>query len=214
MKFLLIQPPLEDFYTTPIQLYPLGLLYVAGVLKKPRQQVQILDCLVPNHPVLLIAWNGHGFILNSKAMLLLQIAEDEPDPIGGSYDRVPDSSQISGRLWDYAKWKPLRILANQAPDEDAIKDLRKMADEAMRFGITSMQIFPSMSIDRFARLLVKADLPIRVRAISFSMTNPSGRDFPEIRQLENSRVGARKTSGKFVRKYLNYFLGEFKKTKL
>ncbi len=47
MKFLLIQPPLEDFYTTPIRLYPLGLLYVAGTLMALGQQVEILDCLAP-----------------------------------------------------------------------------------------------------------------------------------------------------------------------
>lgn len=44
-RVLLIQPPLEDFYTTPIRLYPLGLLYVARVFQKLGFQVEILDCL-------------------------------------------------------------------------------------------------------------------------------------------------------------------------
>lgn len=47
MKVLLIQPPLEDFYTTPIRLYPLGLLYAAGVLEAAGAQVEILDALSP-----------------------------------------------------------------------------------------------------------------------------------------------------------------------
>ncbi|MCX8159637.1 MAG: B12-binding domain-containing radical SAM protein [Candidatus Saccharicenans sp.] len=46
-RILLIQPPLEDFYTTPIRLYPLGLLYAASVLKVMGFQVEILDCLKP-----------------------------------------------------------------------------------------------------------------------------------------------------------------------
>jgi len=46
-KVLLIQPPLEDFYTTPIRLYPLGLLYVASVMEKLGFLVEILDCLSP-----------------------------------------------------------------------------------------------------------------------------------------------------------------------
>jgi predicted amidohydrolase YtcJ len=46
-----------------------------------------------------------------------------------------------------------------------------------------MQVFPSMPVERFARLLVRADLPIRVRAIPFSTTRPEGRDLSEIRQL-------------------------------
>jgi len=47
MKVLLIQPPIEDFYTTRIRLYPLGLLYVARVLMAMGVEVRILDCLTP-----------------------------------------------------------------------------------------------------------------------------------------------------------------------
>jgi radical SAM superfamily enzyme YgiQ (UPF0313 family) len=47
MKVLLIQPPLEDFYTTPIRLYPLGLLYGARVFEDSGWEVDILDCLSP-----------------------------------------------------------------------------------------------------------------------------------------------------------------------
>ena len=47
MRVLLIQPPFEDFYTTPIRLYPLGLLYAAAVLEGEGAEVRILDCLTP-----------------------------------------------------------------------------------------------------------------------------------------------------------------------
>ncbi len=47
MRVLLIQPPLEDFYTTPIRLYPLGLAYAAGVLEGEGVEAGILDCLSP-----------------------------------------------------------------------------------------------------------------------------------------------------------------------
>ncbi|MCR4410018.1 MAG: radical SAM protein [Candidatus Saccharicenans sp.] len=46
-RILLIQPPLQDFYTTPIRLYPLGLLSVASVLRTLGFEVEILDCLNP-----------------------------------------------------------------------------------------------------------------------------------------------------------------------
>ena len=116
-------------------------------------------------------------------MPLLHIVEEEPDPVGGSYERVAGSKRINGRLSEYAQWKPNRILINQVSDEDIIKHLRALADEAVRSGITSMQIMSSMPVHRFARLLVKADLPIRVRAIPFSMTTTKGRDLSEIRQI-------------------------------
>lgn len=44
---MLVQPPIEDFYATPIRLYPLGLLYVAKILEKASFVVNILDCQVP-----------------------------------------------------------------------------------------------------------------------------------------------------------------------
>lgn len=47
MKVLLLQPPIEDFFTTPIRLYPLGLLYAAATLKELGYEVAILDCLSP-----------------------------------------------------------------------------------------------------------------------------------------------------------------------
>lgn len=146
-----------------------------------------LDKIAPNHPVLLRAFYGHGYIVNSEAMPLLQIAEEESDPLGGYFERIPNSKKINGRFWEYAEWKPNRILANQISDADAIAELKKMADEAVGFGITSMQIMSSMSVDRFAKLLVKADLPIRVRAIPFAMTAPKKRDTSEFQMLSKLR---------------------------
>ena len=147
-----------------------------------------LDRLAPDHPVLLRAYYGHGYILNSAAMPLLKIADDEANPAGGFFDRVANTKQINGRFWEYAEWKPNRILVSQVSDEEAIADLRQMAGEAVHFGVTSLQVFPSMPLDRFARLLAKADLPIRVRAISFSPTSVNGRDLSEVRQLGRVRI--------------------------
>jgi hypothetical protein len=199
LQFKTMEPSWEETRTaieqtvkeTPPGIWIFGTVGGHAVLNEQVTRFE-LDHLAPNHPVWLSPWSGHADILNSKAMRLLQIAEEEPDPMGVSYERLQGSHQVNGRLWEYAEWKLGRILANQVPDEDAIKDLRKMADEGVRFGITSMQVMPSTSIDRFARHLVKADLPIRVRAIPFSMTDPSGRDLSEIRQLGNLRVSQSK----------------------
>jgi predicted amidohydrolase YtcJ len=151
-----------------------------------------LDRIAPNHPVLLSAYYGHGYIINSKAMPLLNIAEDEADPVGGYYERIAGSKEINGRFWEYAEWKPNRMLANQVPDDEAINYLRQLSDQAVRLGITSMQGFPAMSVERLTRLLVNADLPIRIRVIAFSLTTPEGRDLSEIRELPKLGVGQSK----------------------
>jgi len=47
MNILLIQPPVEDFYNTPIRTFPLGLAYIAGALRAQNFSVAILDCHEP-----------------------------------------------------------------------------------------------------------------------------------------------------------------------
>lgn len=47
MKYLLIQPPIEDFYLTEVRTYPLGLLYLATLLDRCGVEVTVLDCLKP-----------------------------------------------------------------------------------------------------------------------------------------------------------------------
>ncbi|MDP8218546.1 MAG: cobalamin-dependent protein [Candidatus Theseobacter exili] len=47
MKIFLVQPPIEDFYTTPIRLFPLGLFYLGSYLKSFNHEVLILDSLQP-----------------------------------------------------------------------------------------------------------------------------------------------------------------------
>ena len=121
-----------------------------------------LDAIAPNHPILLRAYYGHGYVASSKAMPLLQITEEAADPAGGYFERVPGSKKVNGRLWEYAEWRPNRILADLVSDEAIIKTMRGMAQEAVGYGITSMQMFSPISVDRFARLLVRARLPIRI----------------------------------------------------
>jgi predicted amidohydrolase YtcJ len=142
-----------------------------------------LDEIAPKHPVLLRAFYGHGYVSNSPAISLLGIAEAAPDPAGGRYERIGRSRRVNGRLWEYAGWNQDRVLVARIPDDDAIQALRVMANEAVSFGITSLQVFASMPVDRFVRLLVRADLPIRVRAMPIPPTTPAGRDTSELQHL-------------------------------
>ena len=43
MRIALIQPPIEDFYSTPQRTYPLGLTYLATAIKNLPIEIQILD---------------------------------------------------------------------------------------------------------------------------------------------------------------------------
>ncbi|PJJ54461.1 amidohydrolase [Hymenobacter chitinivorans] len=141
-----------------------------------------LDRLAPNHPVLLRAYYGHGYIANSRALQQLGIGEQQPDPLGGYYEHTA-AGPLNGRFWEYAQWQPSRTLATQTPDSVALTELRQLSAEALRLGITSVQLFSFLPFERFVRLLAQAKLPIRVRAIPFSPTTPQQRDLSEVRQL-------------------------------
>ena len=57
MKVLLVQPPIEDFYDTPIRTYPLGLLYLAAAVGEIAD-VALLDARTGSKPERL---GGHEF---------------------------------------------------------------------------------------------------------------------------------------------------------
>lgn len=165
-----------------------------GVISDERVQRFALDALTPNHPVLLRTFYGHGYVVNSLALTRFGIAGDEPDPAGGRFDRVADSKMIDGKIWEYAQWPLNRQLSAQVPDEEMVVQLRKMADEAVGHGVTTLQVMTMMPIDRFARLLGQADLPIRVRAIPLPLASAKGRDLSELRGLSRMRAPGTKVT--------------------
>ena len=48
-----------------------------------------LDAVAAGHPVMLMAFTGHGTLFNTAALRRLQVRDDEPDPPGGFFVRVP-----------------------------------------------------------------------------------------------------------------------------
>ena len=150
-----------------------------AVVTEPQATRFVLDRIAPDHPVMLRAYFGHGNIINSRAMPALGLTEEAPDPVGGYFERVVGSKRINGRSFEYADWQLSRRLAGTVSDEAAIKSIRALADEAVRYGITSIQNMPMLSVERYVHLLEKAAVPIRVRVIRFPMTDVKGRDLRE-----------------------------------
>lgn len=143
-----------------------------------------LDALAPDHPVLLTAYYGHGRIFNTRAMGELKITEIEPDVVGGTFERDPKTKVVNGRVFEYAQWQYDRKLAAGVSDDKLITALRAMSDEALSFGITSIQVMAMMPLDRFVRLIRAAKVPVRVRAIPFSMSGVKGRDLSDILSIK------------------------------
>jgi predicted amidohydrolase YtcJ len=138
-----------------------------------------LDRLAPDHPVLLYSWFGHGHVINSRAMQRLGIAEEEPNPVGGRWEREPGSQRINGKFFEYAGWPLFRKLEDSASNEQLIQSLQQLGDEAARFGVTSIQNMTHLPLDRYSRLLAESKFPVRMRLIRWPATDRFGRDLKD-----------------------------------
>ena len=98
----------------------------------------VLDSLAPNNPVELQNMWGHGIVLNSYALKMLGIADDEPDPLGGWYARKSGSNLITGALYEYAQW-PVWLAMSAAEPDHLIEGLRQYSNEQIKMGITTVE---------------------------------------------------------------------------
>ena len=136
----------------------------------------LLDEISPNHPVILNAPWGHGTLLNSKALELLGISTTAPDPVGGLYERLKGSNEISGFLTEYAEFGIIRQWHATLPQSVMVDVFRKYGAAAIQLGITSVQnMATSLDLDKTVSVLKEAALPQRVRVIRFPGTSDKGR---------------------------------------
>ncbi|KAA9325329.1 amidohydrolase [Hymenobacter busanensis] len=136
---------------------------------------EVLDQVAPRHPVMLAPPWGHGAILNSKALQLMGIDDQAPDPIGGHFERVPGSQKVSGMLSEYAKWNAQRTFDGQQPNEVWVALMQQYGAEALRYGITSVQnMAGGLPAAQTMQVLRAAQLPLRLRVMPMPMTTTRG----------------------------------------
>ncbi|HXW04502.1 MAG TPA: amidohydrolase [Vicinamibacterales bacterium] len=143
------------------------------VLDDPNATRFALDPIAPDRLVVLHAWTGHGTLVNTAVLRRLGIRDDEPDPPGGFYQRMPGAATLSGVAHEYAGYRLHQRIALEAPPEAQVEAFRRFAAEAAGFGITSVQaMMTATPVDRALELLAKEDLPIRMRLIDFPLVSP------------------------------------------
>jgi len=100
-------------------------------------QKGLLDILFPDRPVYLESSFGHAAWVNSKAMALVGIDDDTPNPPAGIIERDAESGEASGTLRDSA----MLLVKSKLPKmtlEQRIRRVRKGVQLAHSFGITSV----------------------------------------------------------------------------
>jgi predicted amidohydrolase YtcJ len=120
----------------------------------------------PDHPVLAVAWFGHGTYLNDAALKTLGIPEEPQDPFGGFWERVPGSKVTTGIAHEYAEHRIRESFAAQMSDRQLLDVYERFGAQAARAGYTSVQsMFIGPERRRMLGLLSQARLPIRWREI-------------------------------------------------
>jgi predicted amidohydrolase YtcJ len=137
-----------------------------------------LDQVSPHHPVKLEMWTGHGMYLNTKGMQALGIAEDEPDPFGGFYERFPGTGVLNGVVHEYAEHVVRRRFAGQMSDSQIRAIYQTFIQKALTFGFTSVQ---NMSVGlthaRSVEILDQVNPALRWREICFPLALGESCDF-------------------------------------
>ena len=128
-----------------------------------------LDAIAPEHPVWLAAFTGHGLLLNSRALDLIEVDEKFAEVDGGVIGR-DERGRLNGRFEEYADYLLNRRLALKTDAAEVTRRYRQFAADARAFGITSIQLMgDSLPAADASKALVAAEVPMRWRYFRFPM---------------------------------------------
>ncbi len=129
-----------------------------------------LSSVSPNNPVMLIHTSGHGVFVNRKAMDLIGINKETPDPEGGEYVRGWRGNP-TGMLRETAQDPAREAYAdyfNSRPAEEVEAELRRhvavAAENAYKNGITTFHDMGETFeiIDLLKEMADEGNLPVRL----------------------------------------------------
>jgi predicted amidohydrolase YtcJ len=133
-----------------------------------------LDAIARTTPVWLTGFTGHGVMLNSAALALVDITDSVKEIEGGRFGRDAQG-RLNGRLEETAGEWAERLLATKASPAAAAARYRAVAAEALGYGITTIQLMADpLPIAETGTRLVEANSPIRWKAYRFPMRAAGG----------------------------------------
>jgi len=136
------------------------------LLEKRHPTRRELDEAAPEHPVMISTVGGHFSIANSKAFALAGITKDTPDPVGGMFDRDPETGELTGGLHEEAGDMLNRVMPErkELTREEAAEVVRRMLMDNAAAGLTC--IYDNVGASQIRTILdlkQRNELPIRFR---------------------------------------------------
>ena len=149
-----------------------------SIANYPEATRFVLDKIAPKHPVRLLSWWGHVGLYNTLGMHEMGIADTQPDPKGGFYERMPDGKTLTGKAFEKNAYNPHRSyqkMVSMRDDKALINQFRGMTQALLKAGITSYQnMCTGASAEDYANLWKQAGLPFRLRLIRWGDMNADG----------------------------------------
>ena len=138
-------------------------------IKHPAEMKAAMDSAGAGHPVILIAWWGHGALLNAEGLAALHLDDGAKDPPGGHYDR-DGQGHLTGLAEEYAGAWIKRRLSMQGGIAATVAPIREYAQHRLEEGVTSVQIMSTEEpISAYRETLLRADVPLRVRVMRYRL---------------------------------------------
>ncbi|MEP6779237.1 MAG: amidohydrolase family protein, partial [Gemmatimonadaceae bacterium] len=145
------------------------------VLSDPKARRTLIDGTVPNRPVMLRGWTGHGAVLNSTALHVTGL--DTASDVEGGWQERDAAGKPTGRVDEYALFdieRAIEVARGQNPTTAAFRAYDLLSAS---LGITSTQILATnFSPSLFSHIERTGVFRSRQRIIPFEMTGVGRRE--------------------------------------
>ncbi len=149
-----------------------------SIANSPEATRFVLDKITPKHPVRLLSWWGHVGLYNTLGMHEMGIADTQPDPKGGFYERMPDGKTLTGKAFEKNAYNPhtsYQKMESMRDDKALIAQFRGMTQALLKAGITSYQnMCTGAAAEDYAKLWKQAGLSFRLRLIRWGDMDADG----------------------------------------
>lgn len=125
-----------------------------------------LDEAAPDHPVFISTIGGHFSIANTKAFERADVTSGTPDPVGGMFERDPETGELKGGIHEKAREvvMPEGFYGREPPKELAAEAAKRILMANAAAGLTCVYDTVDRSeIRAVLDLKNRGELPIRVR---------------------------------------------------
>jgi len=126
---------------------------------------ELLDSVVPDKPVILVALDGHSAWVNSKALEMAGITNKTLDPSGGTIER-DSKGNPSGTLREKSAIDPVVSKLPPLSEVEISQGLMRILGMAKEFGITTATdsgVFDEKTMDAYSNLDKEGKLDVRIR---------------------------------------------------